>query len=138
MCLEGSTGSSTGFSPLPDGVMYSTPGQRFKAYLLDMLLFTVTCGIGWLIWAIKIGPEGWTPGKKMCGMRVISTIDGKTLTLGTLLLRDLVVRGIIGSITAGIGYLWLLWDPNKQNLYDKIMNTHVVNDPEGLTLRPAG
>ena len=29
-------------------------GVRFGAFLLDALLFVVTCGIGWLIWDIVL------------------------------------------------------------------------------------
>jgi hypothetical protein len=33
--------------------------------------------------------------------------------------------------TLGIADLWLLWDKNNQALWDKVVNTVVVDDKEG-------
>jgi hypothetical protein len=70
-------------------------------------------------------------------MRTLSTVDYRSATTGTMALRELVVKSVINSVTFGIGAIWLLWDKDRQNLYDKVLNTIVVDDPEGLTLREA-
>jgi hypothetical protein len=34
----------------------------------------------------------------------------------------------VSFFTLGIGCLWLLWDNNNQNLYDKMVGTVVVDE----------
>jgi uncharacterized RDD family membrane protein YckC len=68
------------------------------------------------------------------GMRVVSLNDGKALTFWMTLLREWIVKGIIGSVTLGIAYLWILFDPRNQALYDKVLNTIVVDDPQGVMI----
>jgi uncharacterized RDD family membrane protein YckC len=119
---------------LPSGVQVSSKGRRLLAALLDGLLATVTLGIGWAIWALIVHKEATTPGKKLMGMRVVRTDTGQATTWGYTFLREWIVKGIIGSITFGISYLWILWDRNYQTLHDKVLNTVVVDDPRGLTL----
>ena len=41
-----------------------SPWARLGAYLLEQLLFLVTLGIGWIIWALTLGGKGQTPAKK--------------------------------------------------------------------------
>ena len=77
--------------------------------------------------------NGQTPGKKLMGIRVISLNDGAALTFWMTLLREWIVKGFIGGITFGVAYIWILFDGRNQSLYDKVLNTIVVNDPQGLT-----
>jgi uncharacterized RDD family membrane protein YckC len=63
-------------------------------------------------------------GHKLLGMKVISSVDGsdqKKPAIGAL--RE-VLKNILGLFL--IPSIWLLWDSNKQNLYDKIVKTIVV------------
>jgi uncharacterized RDD family membrane protein YckC len=119
---------------LPPGVVVSSRGRRLGAALLECVLAIVTLGIGYVIWSFYTYGNGQTPGKKLMGMRVVTIHDGRSLSFGMTLLREWIVKGIIGSVTFGIAYLWILFDANNQSLYDKIMNTVVVDDPQGLTL----
>ena len=50
-------------------------------------------------------------------------------------LLKFILFGIIVSITFGIGlitYFWLLWDAKRQELWDKMVGTIVVDDRQGL------
>jgi uncharacterized RDD family membrane protein YckC len=125
--------TSTGPMTLPAGVVITSRGRRFVCSLLDGLLAIVTLGIGWTIWSFFTYPNGQTPGKKLMGIRVISLNDGKSLTFWMTLLREWIVKGFIGGLTFGIAYLWILFDDRNQTLYDKVLNTIVVDDPQGLT-----
>ena len=65
------------------------------------------------------GPSGQTIGKKALGIRVIR-MDGGTLGWG------LAIGRYFARILSGIcllGYLWMLWDPEKQTWHDKLTNT---------------
>jgi uncharacterized RDD family membrane protein YckC len=134
--MEQATGGTA--LALPAGIALSSSGRRLGSAILDGVLITVTLGIGWLIWSFFTMGKGQTPGKKMLGMRVISVNNMQATTLGMTFLREYIVKGIIGSITFGIAYLWLLWDKDKQALYDKVMGTVVVDDKDGRTVAGAG
>jgi uncharacterized RDD family membrane protein YckC len=122
---------------LPAGVVLSSKGRRLGAALLEVPLVIVTFGIGYLIWMLFTFKTGQTPAKRLLGMRVVSTQDYHATSWGMTFLRELIVKGIIGSVTFGIAYLWILWDNNNQALYDKVLNTIIVNDKDGATLRTA-
>ncbi len=119
---------------LPDGVVLTSKASRLLCALLEVVLAIVTLGIGYFIWSFFTYRHGQTPGKKLMGIRVISLNDGKALPFWMTLLREWIVKGFIGSITFGIAYLWILFDAKNQSLYDKVLNTVVVDDPQGLTL----
>jgi len=130
--------------------------QRLIAYLIDNVLLSILTGIVVaigtmgslammnnqtvvmaimvLMWALIVivyfgyfiyfyGTSGQTLGKKMLNIKVVST-DGTPLTYKKGLLR--VIGYIIASIPIYIGYIWMLFDKNKQNWEDKIANTYVV------------
>lgn len=85
-------------------------------------------GIGWsyvyfigflVLW------KGHTPGKRLFGIRVLR-IDGKPLTLWRSFER---FHGYAASLLTGLlGFLQVLWDPNRQCLHDKVAETVVVQD----------
>jgi uncharacterized RDD family membrane protein YckC len=118
---------------LPLGVHLSSPGRRFGGYLLEGLLLVVTLGIGWLIWALVVFSRGQTPAKQILGMRAVKLRTGARATWGTMFLREFIAKWIIGILsffTLGIINFWLVWDKNNQELWDKVVDTVIVNDPQ--------
>ena len=60
-----------------------------------------------------------------------------------MFLRDFIGKLLV-SLTFGLLFIggviadcWLLWDKDKQELWDKIAGTVVVNDPEKLLIPSA-
>lgn len=80
--------------------------------------------ITWAYSVYFISKDGATLGKKAMKIRVVKT-DGSGLTLWEAVLRE-VIGKFISSLLLGIGYLWAIWDKNKQGLHDKIAGTYVV------------
>ncbi|HEX4244829.1 MAG TPA: RDD family protein [Acidimicrobiales bacterium] len=123
---------------LPIGVTYTTAGRRFGQYLLDGLLAIVTLGIGYLIWSLFIWRRGETPAMQILRIKVIKLETGEVATWGTMGLREFVGKWIVmGAISSVFFPAWvvlvfmLMWDKNKQELWDKIAGTIVVsNYPE--------
>ena len=118
-------------------------GKRFGEYCLELVLFLVTLGIGWLIWALVILGRGQSPAKQILNMRTVDADTGQVPSYGMMFVRDFLCKGllmsIITSITFGLGlilYFWLTWDDKNQELWDKMVNTVVVEDPDG-SLAPA-
>jgi uncharacterized RDD family membrane protein YckC len=103
--------------------------------VLTTVGFAVSEGVGVLMYVagfaggvayyavLEGGLTGQTLGKKICSIRVV---DATTFQPGVG-----VGRGIgryfarwLSAIPFGLGYLWMLWDENKQTWHDKL--THVV------------
>jgi len=113
----------------------SSVGKRFGAYVLELLLFLVTLGIGWLIWTLIILGRGQTPAKQILNMRVVNTESGQSPGWGLMFVREFLLKGVVMSIvvsvTFGLGlilYFWLTWDDKNQELWDKVLSTVVVDE----------
>ena len=126
----------------------ASQGRRLAAYVLDVVLFGLTLGIGWLIWLLIVGQRGQNPAKQLLGMHVVRE-DGSRAGLGWMLLREIVIKwaafvvldlvlspvnpGLAGAITLAafaVAALWCAWDANRQCLWDKAVGTYVVKPPD--------
>ncbi len=67
---------------------------------------------------------GASLGKLILGLRVVNE-DGKLVTgLGAAATR-MALKAVTGA-TGGIGFWWMLWDPESRTLHDKLAGTHVL------------
>lgn len=71
------------------------------------------------------GPRGQTLGKKALGIRTVDATTGGPIGSGRALGRLLFKSFISGSICY-LGYLWMLWDKNKQTWHDKVVTSVVI------------
>ena len=91
---------------------------------------------GWAIAYFSLLPFWWqgqTVGKRLFGLRVVE-LTGKPLGLMTCFGR--YGGYAAGLATGGMGFLQVLWDPNRQAVEDKLAHTVVVDlrgprQPEG-------
>jgi uncharacterized RDD family membrane protein YckC len=127
-------------TPMPPGVELSSVGRRLGGYLLDVLLAIVTLFIGWLIWSLIVWSKSQTPGKQLLKMKTVKKDTGERATYGTMVLRELVgkwiiVDALIGSLcfvaTIVLDFM-LVWDRDRQQLWDKIAGTVIVDDPDNV------
>ena len=118
---------------LPSGVAVADPWIRFGSYILEGVLAFVTLGIGWLIWATMIAGTGQTPAKKVLKLRVIDANTSRPASFGKMFWVRGLVAGWVANLaimfTLGILLFMPFWDKRRQNLWDKVSNTFVVNDP---------
>jgi uncharacterized RDD family membrane protein YckC len=82
--------------------------------LISLLYFTLMIGSG----------RGQTLGQMALGIRVIDFNTGGPIGYGRAFIRWLV--SILSAIALLIGYLWMLWDKEKQCWHDKAANDVVV------------
>jgi len=135
-------------TPLPPGVVVSSAGKRLGGYLLEVLLVIVTLVLGWLIWSLIVWGQSTSPAKQLLKMKVLKKDTGLRASYGTMALRELVgkwliVGLVIGSICGLVAIVldfMLLWDKDRQELWDKIAGTIVVDDPSDVITKelPAG
>ena len=70
---------------------------------------------------------GFTPGKAILGLKVVRC-NGANLSFGRSILRFFSYW--ISAIPFFLGFLWVLWDPNRQSWHDKIADTQVLYIPK--------
>jgi uncharacterized RDD family membrane protein YckC len=117
-------------------------GRRLVAVIVDSILLGIVFGIvyalvdpvvanvlsliGGLVYYgyLEGSASGQTVGKKALGIRVIDFQTGGPIGFGRALVR--YIGRIISSIPCLLGYLWMLWDREKQTWHDKIATTVVV------------
>jgi uncharacterized RDD family membrane protein YckC len=124
-------------------------GPRVLAFLIDILIilvadivFIVLAAIvhplvfllwivgllGWLFMAWQVGETGQSPGMRVIGLKCVQNQTGQVLGFGMGVVRGLA--NIINSIICYIGWLFPLWDNQRQTVADKIMSTYVVDVPK--------
>jgi uncharacterized RDD family membrane protein YckC len=110
------------------------PGRRLGAAVLDLVLFLVTLGLGWLVWALIVFRDGRTPGKQLLSMRVVHVRTGVPLGWGMMFVREILVRGLLipmlSAVTLGIGGLvatLMIFSPLHQTLWDRFCDTTVAD-----------
>ena len=87
-----------------------------RAFFLLLLAYHV------IFWTLK----GTTVGGIIFNLRIVRT-DGAALTPS-----DAVVRGLTSLLSAaalGLGFLWILRDPERQAWHDRVAGTYVVAVP---------
>ena len=134
---DASPGRPAFMHELPATVRLSSAWRRLGGYLLEGLLIVLTLLIGWLVWSIIVWGRGQTPAKQLLGMRVLSRETLTSARRGRMFAREIPCKWIIelfASITVVgfVVYFWLLWDKERQELWDKMVETIVVNDPESV------
>ena len=116
---------------LPIGVHLSSPSRRFLGHVLELGLMIVTLVVGWIVWSLVAYGRGQTPAKQLLNMRVVKVETLERASFARLLAREWLAKpvlGLAGGLTAGIAYVWMVWDKRNQELWDKAVGTIVVDD----------
>jgi uncharacterized RDD family membrane protein YckC len=127
----GPSGPRAGFwvrfaGALIDGIIVGIP-LNLILLAVDNIPLRQVAGIaaGLLYTVYFIGsPSGQTVGMKLLNIRAVDTERGGRIDYGRAAIRDLVA--LLSAIPCGLGYLWMLWDPEKQTWHDKVARTFVV------------
>jgi uncharacterized RDD family membrane protein YckC len=87
--------------------------------------------LGWGWWGLAAGyfvvfhgMEGKTIGKWLLGLRVVGA-KREVITYRRAFLRWL---GVVGFAPIGLGFLWVLWSPEKRGWHDYLARTWVIRD----------
>jgi uncharacterized RDD family membrane protein YckC len=86
-------------------------------------ILNLIIGAAYAIYFIS-SPSGQTIGMHLMNIRAIDAQTGGRVDVGKAVVRWLVA--IVSGLACLIGYLWMLWDPEKQTWHDKAANTYVV------------
>lgn len=72
------------------------------------------------------GRTGQTPGDAALGVKVIDLQEGTGLPIGYPRAFARWIVSLISTIVLLLGYLWMLWDDEKQTWHDKAAGSVVV------------
>ena len=75
-------------------------------------------GVMWAVW-------GTSPGKRALHLRIVDADTGQPITVKQAMLRTLGY--LLTFATFGAGFLWVLSNPRKQALHDRVANTVVID-----------
>jgi len=125
----------------PVGYERANFGIRLAAILIDTILVGVVVGSigGGGVFPLFLGVycallwfyRGTTVGGIICGLKLVR-LDARPVDFATAIVRTL--GAYLSVICVGIGFLWVIWDPEKQTWHDKIAGTTVVRVPKGMSL----
>ena len=113
-----------------------------NAYINELLaaslpITIVSLVVGLLYETVFLVWRGATPGKMALGtvvrrvggpgkLTVVDAIKRQLIGLATAVVGVVPVVGLLGSIVSILDPAWLLWDPKRQTLHDKVADTVVV------------
>jgi uncharacterized RDD family membrane protein YckC len=114
---------------------------RMAALFVDLILVIVVismgadedlipvalAGYGALMWKLK----GTTIGGTLCNLQVVR-VDGRELDWATVIVRALSC--FLSLIFAGLGFIWIGFDRDRQAWHDKIAGTVVVRTAKTVAL----
>jgi uncharacterized RDD family membrane protein YckC len=142
-----------GFVPVAEGLPPKLPGTpnatlpragfwiRTGAVLIDLVLVAMIFGpagagalilpglaaYGAMMWKFK----STTIGGIVCGLRVVR-LDDRPLDWPTTVVRALGC--FLSLVLGGLGFVWVVFDSERQSWHDKIAGTVVVRAPKGVSL----
>ena len=76
-------------------------------------------------YVVQLGRTGQTWGRRIVGNKVIRVDNGDVPGIGRALGRELFAWIVSASILY-LGYLWMIWDDDRQTWHDKVAGTIVV------------
>ncbi|MBI2512390.1 MAG: RDD family protein [Opitutae bacterium] len=80
-----------------------------------------------VMWKLK----GTTIGGIVCGLKVVR-LDDREIDWGVAIVRAL--SAFLSFFCAGLGFIWVAFDDEKQSWHDKIAGTTIVRVPKGTPL----
>jgi uncharacterized RDD family membrane protein YckC len=127
----GPSGPRAGFwrrfaAKLIDGIILGIVDVILAAILARGLYYGLSLVINYGYYTYLEGrPQGQTLGKMALGIRVYDfTHGGGPIGYGRAFIRQ--IAQILSAVVFFLGYLWMLWDPEKQTWHDKIAGSVVV------------
>ena len=149
---SGASGAAAGFESAPpppaepiitDATTLPRAGfwVRMGALFIDIVLIGVSISLlhdgDWLLLllatygAVMWKLRGTTVGGIVFGLKVVR-LDGRPIDWATAIVRALGC--FLSMVVAGLGFIWIVFDDERQAWHDKIAGTVVVRVPKGVSL----
>jgi uncharacterized RDD family membrane protein YckC len=106
----------------PDNAVCETPTGATVG--ISSLLFLGAVAGAVVYVALLEGRSGQTLGARAASIRVVGLYDQQPIGPGRAIGR--YFARILSGALCGLGYFWMLWDPQRQTWHDKLTNSIVV------------
>jgi uncharacterized RDD family membrane protein YckC len=116
-CFSVPNSDGTSSIECPDGALKAGP-------LLGAIAIYIIGALAALAIYCRWVGRGQTPGMKATGIRVVDAQTSAPIGTGRAVGR--YFASILSGIPCYLGYLWMLWDADKQTWHDKMVNSVVV------------
>ena len=117
---------------LPEGTRPARVSQVIAAYALAVLLFILTLGAGYLIWAVVTWGKGQTPAQRLLGLRCWRPDTGRVADRKHMAIRQ--VTGLLFNGEALMGVFILFIGESLNSVGDFFAGTTVLYDPDNVLL----
>jgi hypothetical protein len=87
---------------LPEGVRPASARQVTVTYLLAVLLFIVTLGVGYIAWSVVTWGQGQTPAQRIRGLRCWIPGTGRVAGRRRMAVRQVTGLLLNGELLAGV------------------------------------
>jgi uncharacterized RDD family membrane protein YckC len=102
--------------------------RRALAFVLDFLMIVSLLALGWMLLVLLVRNNGQTPGRWLVGIAVIDKLTSQPVGIKRLLLRDLVLKFLLGASTLTVSH-WVAavtYFVRGEPWWDTALNTRVV------------
>ncbi len=115
---------------LPQGVRLASRGRVAAAWLLGLLLFIVTLGVGYITWSLFVWGQGRTPAQRILRLRCWQAGPRRVAGRKQTALRQITGFFLNGQLLAGV-LIWLL-TKRLRSVGDFFASTVILHDPDGV------
>lgn len=117
-------------------IAYSLFGRAIQYSFGRALFQTVLFGLTYTYYSYFWMHGGQTTGMRAWRIRVLSADGQRGITPWQALLRFFVA--IPSGLLAGLGFLWMLWDPRRMTWHDRYSESQIFMAPWPAKTKPAG
>lgn len=122
-------GLMTGLAAVGDGNDAASGAASGMCCMMLVLFPVATLVVGLFNRVYLVATRGASIGQGVMKLKLVDA-NGQAVTMGTAAVR-LIAMIILSMLPFGqlLDLLWPLFDPQRQTLHDKAVNTFVINDP---------
>jgi uncharacterized RDD family membrane protein YckC len=112
--------------PVLDAYERATAVDRVLAAAIELGLFVLCFGLGWLLWWVVLWDHSTTPAKAVLKLRVVDARTGAHASSARMAAHELLAKLLLPLVlvTAAIA----LVDDDRRGLWEHVTRTAVVRD----------
>ena len=103
----------------------SLPSDVMQTFGIFVVLLTYIGFMSYSALVLALWAYGLTPGKYLLGIRVVKVDGGVPAGFWRMALRQIIGQWV-AAIVCYLGFIWVLFDANRQGWHDKIAKTLVI------------
>ena len=115
---------------LPQGVRLASRRQVAAAWVLGLVLFSITLGIGYITWSLFVWRQGRSPAQRILSLRCWLPESRQVAGREETALRQITGFCLNGQLLSG----FLIWLTSKtlRSVGDLLAGTVILHDPDGI------